>query len=127
MKKILVFIIAIIAVIVMFTVVNMSTYPDLPVNSISPKEAIEKLKKANQIDLVKISQDDNEAWYITENQNGVTEVGENIKKFMSSNEWVFTEKEGSGLFFKKDSGESSVVTTEMWTKKYFLVKVPSHF
>jgi hypothetical protein len=127
LKKILVLILGIIAVVVIFTMVNKSKYPDLPVASISPKKAIEKLNEADQQDLVEISKDDYETWYITENQNGISEVDENIKKFISSNGWEFTGKDGSGLFFKKDSGETLIVTTEMWTKSYFLVKIPSHF
>jgi DNA phosphorothioation-dependent restriction protein DptG len=127
LKKILVFILATIAVVVIFTMVNKSKYPDLPVASISPKEAIEKLNEADQQDLVEISKDDNETWYITEIQNGVSEVDEVIKKFISSSGWGFTGKDGSGLFFKKGSGETLIVTTEMWTTSYFLVKIPSHF
>ena len=39
--------------------------------------------------------------------------------------WSFKDKEGSGLFFEKNS-ERIIVTTEMWMRKYVLIKVPEH-
>ncbi|MFZ3590468.1 hypothetical protein ACOI1C_14725 [Bacillus sp. DJP31] len=127
MKKILLIAAAIIAVVVTtFFIVNNWMYPDLPIDSITPKEAIQKLNESDQ-DLVEISKESNRVWYITKNpKSGAVEVDENIKKFISSNGWDFKEIDGSGLFFEKN-GETLIVVKEMWTKRYVLVKVPSHF
>ncbi|PTQ55333.1 MAG: hypothetical protein BSOLF_2436 [Candidatus Carbobacillus altaicus] len=35
-------------------------------------------------------------------------------------------KDGAGLFFEKD-GEELIITTQMWTEKYVLVKIQSKF
>lgn len=45
---------------------------------------------------------------------------------IGSKGWKFKEKEGSGLFFEKGD-EKLIVTTEMWTGKYVLVKVPENY
>jgi len=51
---------------------------------------------------------------------------ENIKQMIGSNGWEYKEKDGAGLFFEKD-GKRLIATTQMWTKDYVLVKIPSNF
>lgn len=48
---------------------------------------------------------------------------EHIKNMIRGKGWTFVEQEGSGYFFEKD-GQKLIVTTEMWTRKYVLAKVP---
>ena len=49
-----------------------------------------------------------------------------IIEMMNEKDWVFKEKEGSGLFFEKQ-GEELIVTTEKWTSNYSLVDIPMKF
>ena len=51
---------------------------------------------------------------------------ENIKQMIGSNGWEYKEKDGAGLLFEKD-GKRLIATTQMWTKDYVLVKIPSNF
>lgn len=115
------FIAAIIAVTI-FIFITKWNYSPLPIDSISSKEAIQKLNESDQ-ELVELSKDNNINWYIIKNS---PDVDNKIKQFISNNGWEFKEKDGNGLFFKKN-GERLIVNTEMWTKKYVLVKVHSHF
>lgn len=119
--KWILFIAAIIAVTI-FIFITKWNHPPLPIDSISSKEAIQKLNESDQ-ELVELSKDNNINWYIIKNS---ADVDNKIKQFISNNDWVFKEKDGNGLFFEKN-GERLIVNTEMWTKKYVLVKVPSHF
>jgi len=101
---------------------NKLLYPPLPIDSLTPKEAIQKLN-ASPFDLVVLSNDKNTTWYLTAiSARGIQKVDEDIQQMMANEGWAFLEKEGSGLFFEKN-GERSIVTTEMWTKQYVLVQI----
>ena len=54
------------------------------------------------------------------------EVNKSIELLMSNNGWTLTQIEGNSLFFKKRN-EVLLVSTQMWTNKYRLVKVPAYF
>jgi len=126
LKKI-VFILGIVIVIVaVFIFVIKSYHPPLPIESLSAKEVIGKLEKSDS-KVVEIAIEDDTIWYITRTGNeGISTADENIKQMISSNGWEFKEKDGSGLFFEKD-GERLIATTQMWSKKYVLIKVQSKF
>lgn len=110
----------------MFIFLNKSYYPPLPIDHLSAGGVIEKLEDSDQ-KIVEIAVREDAVWYITRTENkGISIADENIKQLMSSTGWEFIEKEGSGLFFKKD-GETLIATTQMWTKKYVLVQIPSKF
>lgn len=103
---------------------NKIYYPSLPIESITPKEAIRKINMTSD-DLVELSKDYDATWYITAiSTMGIQKVDADIQQLMENEGWVFLEKEGSGLFFEKN-GERTIVTTEMWTKQYVLVHVPA--
>lgn len=73
-----------------------------------------------------LSKEDNWTWYVTRsNNNGILEADKKIKEMISKEEWTFKDKDGSGLIFEKN-GKRLIVTTEMWTGKYVLFKVPNH-
>lgn len=111
-----------IAAIAIFIYFNQVRYPALPADVEStPKEAVQKLNESNQ-PLVQISKDDEATWYIMKNED----VNEQIKQLISSKGWVFKEIDGNSLFFEKDD-ETLIVSTEMWTGNYRLVKVPAQF
>ena len=105
-----------------FISLNKLHYPSLPIESITPKEAIQKLNESNQ-KLAEISKENEVTWYIIKNTE---DVNGNIEHFVSSNGWVLQKIEGNSLFFEKGN-EILIVSTEMWTNKYRLVKVPSNF
>jgi hypothetical protein len=110
----------------MFIFVNKSYYPSLPIDNLSAKEAIGKSENSDN-KVVEIAVEGETIWYITRTDNqGVLIADENIKQMISLNGWEFKEKDGSGLFFEKD-GERLIATTQMWSKKYVLVKVQSKF
>lgn len=106
--------------------INKAHYPSLPIEELSAKEAIQRLK-ASDHKIVEIAVEDKAIWYMTKTgDGGMAAADEQIKQLIGSNGWEFTEKDGSGLFFEKD-GETLIATTQMWTKKYVLVKVPTKF
>ena len=126
MKKISLALITAILMAGLFIFVNKLYYPQSPIDNFSAKEILDKLNDSNE-DVVKLSKQDNRTWYITRsNDNGILDTDEKIKKMVSTKGWAFKEKDGSGLFFEKDDG-NLIVTTEMWTSKYVLVKVPANY
>lgn len=115
-----------IVIIAVFIFVNKLYYPSLPIENLSAKEAIDKLKQSEN-KIAKIAVEDNFIWYITSSENtGISIADENIKQMIGSNGWEFKEKDGAGLFFEKD-GRRLIATTQMWTGNYVLVKIPSNF
>lgn len=115
-----------IVIVAMFMFVNKSYYPSLPVENLSAKEAIEKLKNTDE-KIIEIATDDDSIWYITRTENkGISIADDNIKQMIGSKGWEFKEIDGAGLFFEKD-GERLLATTRMWTKKYVIVQVQSKF
>ncbi|WP_186580295.1 hypothetical protein [Aquibacillus kalidii] len=116
----------VIVIIVGFIFVNKSYYPPLPIENLTAKEVIQKLKKSDN-KVVEIAEEDETIWYITKNENeGIRKADENIKQMIISNGWEFKNKDGAGLFFKKNE-ERLVATTQMWSENYVLVKVDSKF
>ena len=126
MKKVVFIFGIVIVIIAVFIFVNKSYYPPLPIENLSAKEVIGKLENSDN-KVVEIAVEDDTIWYITRTDNeGILIADENIKQMIGSNGWEFKEKDGSGLFFEKD-GERLIATTQMWSKKYVLVKVQSKF
>ncbi|MEQ2528460.1 hypothetical protein WMO40_17380 [Bacillaceae bacterium CLA-AA-H227] len=112
----------VVVIVAVFIFVNKLYYPSLPIDNLSAKEAIKKLENSDE-KIVEVATDNDSIWYITRSQS---EVDESIKQMIGSNGWEFKEKEGSGLFFEKES-ERLIVTTQMWTKKYVIVQVQNKF
>lgn len=122
MKQVGIILGIVVTIAVVFIYVNKSYYPSLPMDSLSAKEVIEKLKSSEE-KMVEIATDEDSIWYITRTENeGVLIADENIKQMIGSKGWEFKGKDGAGLFFEKD-GDKLLVTTQMWTKNYVLVKV----
>lgn len=116
----------VIAIICVFIIVNKLYYPSLPIENLSAKEAIEKLKESDS-KIAEIAVEGDFIWYITSSENkGISIADENIKQMVVSNGWEFKDKDGAGLFFEKDD-KSLIATTQMWTGNYVLVKIPSNF
>jgi hypothetical protein len=115
-----------IVIIAVFVFVNKLYFPSLPIENLSAKEAIDKLKESES-KIAEIAVEGDSIWYITRNENkGISIADDNIKQMIGSNGWEFKEKDGAGLFFEKD-GRRLIATTQMWTGKYVLVKIPGNF
>lgn len=126
MKKVGIVLGIIVVAVVVFILVNKSYYPSLPIDNLSAKEAIEKLRNSDE-KIIEVATDDDSTWYITRTENkGISIADENIKQMIGSKGWEYKGKDGAGLFFEKD-GESLLSTTQMWTKKYVLVQVQNKF
>ena len=126
MKRILLGIFTFIFIAGLYTFVNKLYYPESPIDHLSAKEILNKLHNSNE-DVVLLSKKNDVTWYITKsNNNGILDSDEKIKEMVNKKGWSFKEKDGSGLFFEKD-GERLIVTTEMWTSKYVLIKVPENY
>ncbi|MFG6116872.1 hypothetical protein ACGTN9_17100 [Halobacillus sp. MO56] len=98
-------------------------YPTLPIESVSKKEVLESLND-NTEEIVKIAEENNYGWYITLIEQG--KAYENLKNFISKNGWQFQKQEGSGFIFEKDD-KTLIVTTQMWTGNYVIVKTPMYW
>lgn len=107
-----------------FVFYNKLYYPSLPIETISKKEVIEKLNHADK-KIIKLTSENGKEWYIVNEQNQ-SSVDEIIKEMMNEKDWVFKEKDGSGLFFEKQ-GEDLIITTQKWTGDYSLVDIPMKF
>lgn len=126
MKKVGFILGIVIVMIGLFIFVNKLYYPSLPIEKLSAKEAIGKLKESDS-KIAEIAVEGDFIWYITSSGNkGISIADENIKQMVVSNGWAFKEKDGAGLFFEKD-GKRLIATTQMWTENYVLVKIPSDF
>jgi len=121
------FILSIVIVIIGVVIfVNKLYYPSLPIENISAKEAIDKLKESDS-KITEIAVEGDFIWYITSSENkGISMADENIKQMVVSNGWEFKDKDGAGLFFERDD-KSLIATTQMWTENYVLVKIPRNF
>ena len=124
MKKILIIFGLILVVTGTFVFYNKLYYPPLPIETISKKEVIEKLNHSDQ-KIIKLTSENGKDWYIVNGRNQ-SNVDEIIKEMMNEKDWVFKEKDGSGLFFEKQ-GEHLIISTEKWTVNYSLVDIPLNF
>jgi len=124
MKKTLITIALIVVLVGAFVFYNKLYYPSLPIETISKKEVIKKLNNSDEI-IIKLAEEDGKEWYIV-NERNQSNVDEIIKDIMNEKDWVFKEKDGSGLFFEKQ-GEDLIITTQKWTGNYSLVDIPLKF
>lgn len=99
-------------------------YPPLPFEHMSKKEVFEKAQDSNGR-IVKLSNDGEYDWYITDERNMET-AGKAIIELANRYGWNFSQKEGSGLFFNKQ-GETLIVTTQKWTGEYTVIQIPAGF
>ena len=122
MKKIVFILAGMLFIAGAFFVANKLYIPQSPINQLSGKKILHILNNSED-DVVELTKDDQRTWYITKiNNNGIQEADTKIKKMLLSEGWSFKDKDGSGLFFEKNN-ETLIVTTEMWTSKYVLIKV----
>lgn len=123
MKKIILVVTGILFIAGIFILVSKLYDPPSPIPHFSAKEILHTLDDTND-EVIMLTKEDNQTWYMTKsNNNGVEEADAKIKEMLTSKGWSYKDKDGSGLIFEKNS-EKIIVTTEMWTSKYVLIKVP---
>lgn len=124
MQKVLVTIGIIIFLSGAFVFYNKLYLPPLPIENISKKTVIEKINDSEKR-MVKLSNENGQEWYVIKGGN-ISAADEMIKEMLDQNGWIFKQKEGNGLFFERH-GENLIVSTQMWTGDYVLVKIPANF
>ncbi|MFC9540202.1 hypothetical protein ACFTQ7_10000 [Lysinibacillus sp. NPDC056959] len=124
MKKVLLTIGIIIFLVGAFVFYNKLYLPPLPIENISKKTVIEKIKDS-KIQMVKLSSENGQEWYVIKERD-TSVADEMIREMLDQNGWTFKQKEGNGLFFERH-GENLIVSTQMWTGDYVLVKIPAKF
>lgn len=113
----------ILVIIAVYVFVDKLYYPPIPIKGVSQKEAINSLNESDS-NAAQIAVEGDTVWFITKTENmGTLVADENIKQLVIAKGWEFKEKDGAGLFFEKD-GKRLIATTQMWTKKYVIVKMP---
>ncbi|MEK4628679.1 hypothetical protein MKZ17_10775 [Solibacillus sp. FSL R7-0682] len=110
--------------ILIFVIYNKDFYPSLPIESLSKRDVI-KIINHSEKPMEKLTDEDGFAWYITSEQD-MSIVDDTIKKLVDQNKWIYKDKEGSGLIFEKQE-KKLIVTTQKWTGKYVIVKIPINF
>ncbi|MER2107171.1 MAG: hypothetical protein ABS949_09550 [Solibacillus sp.] len=95
-------------------------YPALPIETVTKKEVLEKVKLGEPITALAI--ENGKHWYIIQERNQAR-ADALLIDMLRQDGWHFTEKDGSGLFFQCD-GKRLIVTTQKWTGDYVLVDVP---
>lgn len=97
-----------------------SYYPDLPIDTVSKREAIDKVNNANQ-PIVRLTEENGNEYYISKMQQG--KAYDHLKQMMSDRGFVFKEQMGAGYIFQKESVEV-IVEGQMWSGKYVIFQVP---
>jgi len=103
-----------------FLYVNKLYYPPHPIESISKKQLYTAGSNADKT-LQFVTNSNNVDWYITKSRNDINQI---LQQFVEQQGWEFIMQDGSGYFFEKDE-ETIIITTEMWSSKFKLVKIPS--
>lgn len=101
---------------------NKSYYPPLPMEKVTKRELLQLVDEHHQ-GLVQITVDEEHSWYIFEGNQ--LEGATALKAMMKEQDLVFVEQMGAGYFFEDHKSNSVIVTSQMWTSKYVLYKVPS--
>ncbi|CAM3757778.1 hypothetical protein GCM10009865_00390 [Aeromicrobium ponti] len=96
-------------------------YPDLPIESITKREAAAKGEKSVR-KVTKLAEENNTVWYVAQMEQG--KGYDLMKEKMAESGWSFIEQNGAGFFFEK-GGETLIVNSQMWTGKYVLFSLPN--
>lgn len=124
MKKLILAIGLICVIVGTLVFINKPYYPPLPIGNMSKKEMLKKVNPS-QSQMINLTNENGQEWYII-SERDMSEAGEKIKELVHQYDWTFKQKEGSSLFFEKQN-EQLIVSTQMWTSDYVLVKIPANF
>ncbi|MCH1624295.1 hypothetical protein [Fredinandcohnia quinoae] len=117
------FVFCIIILFVLYNTFRVGFYPDSPITAINKNDILEKLQSSSK-NITFLTSDNDYLYYITEFDKG--NGMERIIELMENNGYTYQTQEGAGLFFIKDDNQI-IISTEMWTKKYMIFKIPSSF
>jgi len=95
-------------------------YPALPIDTISKREAIDKVNNANE-PIVRLTEENGNEYYISRMQQG--KAYDHLKQMMSDRGFVFKEQMGAGYIFQRESVDV-IVVSQMWSGKYVIFQVP---
>lgn len=98
------------------------TPPNLPFNGLPKQAAVQLLEQSDQ-QLVKLMETEDVIWYGYKGNQG--DGGDALKDHFLGNNWKFVDQMGAGYFFEDEQGNRNTVTSQMWTGKYVLYKVPA--
>lgn len=114
--------IALLCIVLVFLYSSKLYYPPAPMESISKKELVSAGEEALN-KLVYTTSENGHDWYImsTDSSKSGSEL---IQQMAKAYGWQFIEQLGSGYIFERN-GEQLIITTEMWSKQFQLVKVPA--
>lgn len=120
MRKTIIVIVLLLALAALCAFNSKLHYPALPIETLTKKEVLEKVKIGEPITALAI--ENGKHWYIIQERDQAR-ADALVIDMLRQDGWHFTEKDGSGLFFHRD-GERLIVTTQKWTGDYSLVDVP---
>ena len=95
-------------------------YPALPIDTVSKREAIEKVNNATD-PIVRLTEENGIEYYISRMQQG--KAYDHLKQMMSDRGFVFKEQMGAGYIFQKES-EDVIVEGQMLSGKYVIFQIP---
>jgi len=95
-------------------------YPALPIETVSKREAIDKVNNAKE-PIVRLTEENGNEYYISRMQQG--KAYDHLKQMMSERGFVFKEQMGAGYIFQRES-EDVIVEGQMWSGKYVIFQIP---
>lgn len=115
------FVFCIIIIFLPLSTFRLDTYPESPIASINKDSILKKLQSSSN-DITYLTADNDYLYYITDFDNG--NAVQRIIKLMENNGYLYISPEESGYNFKKHD-KQIVISTEMWTDKFMIFKIPS--
>ncbi|AIG25227.1 hypothetical protein EGH10_07695 [Brevibacillus laterosporus] len=93
-------------------------YPPLPIASMPVEQAMAMVKEHPE-QLVNIGKEEGYVYYMMEGTQ--KEAADKVKQQMAQKGYQFVEKQGAGYFFERN-GQKQVITSNMWTGNYVILK-----
>ncbi|MED1662999.1 hypothetical protein [Brevibacillus laterosporus] len=93
-------------------------YPPLPIASMPVEQAMAMVKEHPE-QLVSLGKEGGYEYYMMEGTQ--KEAAERLKQQMAQRGYQFIEQQGGGYFFERN-GQKQVITSNMWTGKYVILK-----
>lgn len=95
-------------------------YPDLPFSTVTKHTVVSLLKESDH-HLKKLATEHDHVWYGTKVPQD--QAAAKLTSALQAQGWTFVAQEGSGYFYSNGS-EKIVITSQMWSSKFVLFKVP---
>lgn len=94
--------------------------PGSPMKTVSNAEILTKASFTDKV-VTHLGNEGEYSYYITKTDNGAFK--QKAINFMKQRKFSYLTQEGAGLFFEK-KGKKIILTTQMWTRKYVILKIP---